>query len=215
MLGVLLIDFYMFRPFFLIFYGPERIPPEADREVHESPGVMTGPLVVLAFGSAVVGAYFHGTHGLVEFLATTPSLACRPAEGVDAAIRAAAHTRIAMTTTAVVAVGVVLSAMLYLGSRKKAAWLARAMNVFGLYSLSYGKFFFDPIYEALVVWPLLGVARLAAALDHYVIDGLVDFCGGMPKTIGAAFRPAHNGLLQFYALAMMLGLLVLIGALLL
>ena len=215
MLGVLLIDFYMFRPFFLMFYGPERIPPEAGGHVHESPGVMTGPLVVLAFGSAVVGAYFHWEQRFVEFLVATPSLAGLPAETVDAATRAAAHTRIGMMTTVIAVVGVALSAIVYLGSRKKAAWLARAMNVFGLYSLSYGKFFFDPIYEALVVWPLLGLARLAALVDRHVIDGLVDFCGGIPKTIGAAFRPAHNGLLQFYALAMMLGLLVLLGALLL
>ena len=36
------------------------------------------------------------------------------------------------------------------------------MNIFGLYSLSYGKFFFDPLYMLLVVWPMLGIARLAA-----------------------------------------------------
>ena len=75
MLGVLLIDFYMFRPFFLTFYGPERIPPEAGDHAHESPGTMTGPLVVLAFGSLTVGAYFEWTHGFAQFLAATPSLA--------------------------------------------------------------------------------------------------------------------------------------------
>ena len=48
------------------------------------------------------------------------------------------------------------------------------MNVFGLYSLSYGKFFFDPIYNVLIVRPLLGVARLAAWFDRRVIDCVVD-----------------------------------------
>ena len=67
------------------------------------------------------------------------------------------------------------------------------MNVFGLYSLSYGKFFFDPIYTVLVVWPLWGIARLAAWFDRYVIDGLVDLCGKLPKLLGAALRPAQNG----------------------
>ena len=47
-----------------------------------------------------------------------------------------------------------------------------------------------------------------------MIDGLVDLCGKLPKLLGAALRPAQNGLVQFYALAMMVGLLVLIGALL-
>ena len=105
-------------------------------------------------------------------------------------------------------------AVIYLGSREKAARLARAMNAFGLYSLSYGKFFFDPLYDVLVVWPLLGVARLAAWFDRRVIDGLVDFCGWLPALLGAALRPVQNGLIQFYALAMVLGLLALLGVLL-
>ena len=92
--------------------------------------------------------------------------------------------------------------------------LARLMNVFGLYSLSYGKFFFDPIYTLLVVWPLLGLAWLAAWFDRWVIDGLVDLCGSLPKLLGEALRPTQNGLIQFYALAMVVGLLVLLVALL-
>ncbi len=88
------------------------------------------------------------------------------------------------------------------------------MNVFGLYSISYDKFFFDPLYTLFVVWPLLGVAWLAAWFDRQVIDGLVDLCGSLPKRLGASLRPAQNGLLQFYALAMVVGLLVLMGVLL-
>jgi NADH-quinone oxidoreductase subunit L len=213
-LGILLIDFYMFRPFFRVFHGPERIPPEAIGHVHESSGTMTGPLVVLAFGSAVVGAYFEGTHGLARFLAATPSLAClHPVRGQVVA-PTAEHVHIGLMSTAITLVGIALAAIVYLGSRKKAERLARLMNVFGLYSLSYGKFFFDPIYRLLVVWPLLGIARLAAWFDSFVIDGLVDFCGRMPSLLGAALRPAQNGLVQFYALVMMLGLLALMGALL-
>ena len=65
MLGVLLIDFYMFRPYFLTFFGPERIPPEAGTHAHESPGSDD-----LAAGDAGLSArrpwrlYFEWTHGL-------------------------------------------------------------------------------------------------------------------------------------------------------
>ena len=62
--------------------------------------------------------------------------------------------------------------------------------------------------------PLLGVARLAAWFDRCVIDALVDFCGRLPSLLGAALRPAQNGVVQFYALAMALGLLALLGVLL-
>jgi NADH-quinone oxidoreductase subunit L len=209
-LGILLIDFYMFRPFFLVFHGPEQIPPEAGDHAHESPGTMTGPLLVLAFGSVVVGAYFEWTHGFSRFLAATPALAML----AEPSAQPAEHGNIGLMSTAITLVGILAAALVYLGNRRKAARLARLMNVFGLYALSYGKFFFDPIYALLVVWPLLGIARLAAWFDSFAIDGLVDLVGGAPKRLGEALRPLQNGLVQFYALAMMLGLLILIGILL-
>ena len=215
LLGVLLIDFYMFRPYFITFFGPEKIPLAAGHHAHESPGTMTAPLVVLAFGSLVVGAYFEWTHGLSHFLAATPSLAYLAARETGLPeLTAAQHSGMAATTTIITVAGIVTAALVYLGSPKKAARLARAMNVFGLYTLSYAKFFFDPLYTVLVVWPLLGLARVAAAVDRYFIDGLVDVCGQAPKLVGALLRPSQNGLVQFYALIMMLGLWLLIGALL-
>ena len=209
--GVLLIDFYMFRPYFLVFWGPERVPPEAGGHAHESPGVMTFPLIVLAFGSVVVGAYFAWTGGFARFLAAAPSLAHRDGTCRDPEV---GHEAIGLMSTGITLIGIALAAAIFLGSREKAARLARMMNVFGLYSLSYGKFFFDPLYNVFVVWPLLGVARLAAWFDRWVIDGLVDFCGWVPALLGAALRPAQNGLVQFYALAMVLGLLAMLGLLL-
>jgi NADH-quinone oxidoreductase subunit L len=216
-LGVVLIDFYMFRPLFLVFHGPERLPPEADRHAHESPGTMTAPLVVLAFGAAVVGAYFEWTHGLVNFLAATPSLACLtrgPIEAGGHVASAPEHWGIAVISSAITILGIAAAAVVYLGNGKKAARLAAMMNIFGLYSLSYGKFFFDPLYSILIVQPLLGVARLAAWFDRNVIDALVDFVGQLPSAFAAALRPVQGGVLQFYALAMALGLLALLGVLL-
>jgi NADH-quinone oxidoreductase subunit L len=184
----------------------------AGGHAHESPGVMTFPLIVLAIGSAAVGAYFAWTGGFDRFLAATPYFTHQPTK--LAVFPVAEHESIGLMSTAVTLVGIALAAFIFLGSREKAARLARMMNVFGLYSLSYGKFFFDPLYNALVVWPLLGIARLAAWFDHWVIDGLVDFFGWVPALLGAALRPVQNGLVQFYALAMVLGLLAMLGLLL-
>lgn len=80
------------------------------------------------------------------------------------------------------------------------------------YRLSYGKFFFDEIYTALVVWPLRGVAQLAYWVDRNVIDGLVNACGRIPTMFGNLMRSMQMGLMQFYALAMVLGVLVLLAA---
>ena len=95
LLGVLLIDFYMFRPFFLTFYGPgaDSRPRPAITPMSR-PATMTGPLVVLAVRLAVVGAYFQwsarfrpvpGGHA-VAGLSARPRPTCRDRRG-----RAHAH----------------------------------------------------------------------------------------------------------------------------
>ncbi|MGO8688359.1 MAG: NADH-quinone oxidoreductase subunit L [Thermoguttaceae bacterium] len=207
---------YAFRAFFLTFYGEERIPAEAGRHAHEAPPSMTAPMVILAVGALCVGAYFHWMgdfSGPRSFLAQTPSLAS-PAAAAPAAAEGHSDWNVALASTLAALAGVVLAAVLYLGSRKRVEMLTRVMAALGLYGLSRGKFFFDPLYRALVIWPLEGLARLDAWIDTYVIDGLVNLIGAVPAVFGAMLRPLQGGLVQFYALAMVLGLLALIGALL-
>ena len=124
------------------------------------------------------------------------------------------HWSVAAGSTLVALAGVILAAILYLGSPRRVEVLTRVMTALGLYGLSRGKFFFDQIYRLLIVWPLEGLARLDAWFDNHVIDGLVNLVGALPAALGTVLRPTQGGLLQFYALAMVLGLLVLIGALL-
>ena len=83
-----------------------------------------------------------------------------------------------------------------------------------LYWLSYGKLFFDPIYQALIVWPLWLLAQASYWFDRWVIDGLVNAVGRLPLWIAAGLRPLQSGLVQFYALAMVWGVIVLILTLL-
>jgi NADH-quinone oxidoreductase subunit L len=53
---------------------------------------------------------------------------------------------------------------------------------------------------------LAGLAAFCRIIDLYVVDSLVDLLGQMPRLVGQLFRPIQNGLVQFYALAMALGL---------
>ena len=82
-----------------------------------------------------------------------------------------------------------------------------------LYQLSSGKFFVDAIYNLLIVWPLRMLAAVSYWFDRWVIDGLVNLCGQVPIVCGAVLRSLQTGMVQFYALAMVLGTLVLIGTL--
>jgi len=110
--------------------------------------------------------------------------------------------------------GIALAWLMYLGSPGAKRRLGGWMEAVGLYRLSAGKFYFDQVYEVLVVWPLQGVASAAAWLDRVMIDGLVDLVGTAPRAVGALLRPTQGGLIPIYALAMIVGVLVLLGTLL-
>jgi NADH-quinone oxidoreductase subunit L len=219
--------FYTFRALFLTFFGEQRIPHEAGHHAHESPPRMTVPLMILAVCATVLGAYFEWTHGFAHFIALTPSLAYAPmAETAQPAF----HLDIAAISTVVALAGVGLAAFLYLGHRREVNYLGRvsegldrmegpgkslvAMPLKTGYTLSYGKFFIDQIYDALFVWPLKMLGVVSYWVDRYLIDGLVNLCGRVPVVLGSGLRSLQTGMVQFYALAMVLGLIVLIGALL-
>jgi NADH-quinone oxidoreductase subunit L len=213
----LITAFYTFRAYFLTFFGPERIPREAGHHAHESPPSMTLPLVVLALGSLVVGAYFDVTGRLAEFLERTPSLVClaRHTPHADHAVAANLHRWVMIASIAVASLGVLAAGLVYVGRPAKARRLARLADWTGLGRLSRGKFFFDEIYQLLIVSVVWTIARMAAWFDRYVIDALVDLIGGLPRLLATELRPLQNGVIPFYALGMILGLLVLAGMMLL
>ena len=229
--------FYTFRALFMTFYGPKQIPTEAGDHAHESPSVMTWPLVILAACAVSIGAWFHFTHGFEEFLIQTPSLAydaIRPLRGTGAGEEF--HLDIAAISTLIALAGMGLAAFLYLGGTSEVSFLSQVLEgmrrirpgssmangilrgvlwpMRTAYALSKNKFYFDEIYRVLVVWPLATLGALAYWFDRNIVDALVDAIGQIPPRVGALFRVLQTGLVQFYALAMALGLLVLIGTLL-
>jgi NADH-quinone oxidoreductase subunit L len=203
--------FYTFRAYFLTFWGEERIPPEAGHHAHESPPVMTLPLVVLAVGAVGVGAVFGPlTHeGLSRFL---------QARWLDGPFPNAEHEHHAnillMVVSSLFALGGFgLAWWMYYRDRERQIVAKLVRNIQALYQLSLNKFHVDELYDALIVKPLVGFAEFCRIIDAYVVDSLVDLVGNVPRLVGGLLRPIQNGLVQFYALAMMLGLTVFLGAL--
>jgi NADH-quinone oxidoreductase subunit L len=79
-----------------------------------------------------------------------------------------------------------------------------------LYQLSWNKFHLDEIYDAAIVRPFEGFADFCRIVDWNVLDAIVNLVGQLPAVGARLFRPMQNGLVQFYALAMVLGLAVFI-----
>jgi NADH:ubiquinone oxidoreductase subunit 5 (subunit L)/multisubunit Na+/H+ antiporter MnhA subunit len=81
-------------------------------------------------------------------------------------------------------------------------------------ALSRRELYVEAVYQAIIVRPLEGVAFLAKVCDG-ALSGTVRLIAALPGMVGQGFRVIHNGLVQFYALAMMLGLTVLVAFVLL
>jgi NADH-quinone oxidoreductase subunit L len=205
--------FYTFRAYFLTFWGELRVPPEAGEHAHESPPVMLVPLRVLALGAVGLGIIIEPfTHWLGDFLdkkwapfVFTPRLEEVVEHG---------HNWVLMTISSLVGLaGIAVAWWMYVREPGIAGRLVRGLQ--GLYQLSLNKLYVDELYDIFLVRPLAGLAGFFRIFDQYVIDGIVDLVGHVPRFIGALLRPIQNGLVQFYALAMMLGLTVFLAALVL
>jgi NADH-quinone oxidoreductase subunit L len=182
----------------------------ADRAAsHESPPVMTRPLVILAGASLVIGWLLFATHGLGGFLAATPSLTA-PAV-VATRVPPAFHLDLAIQGTLAAAIGIALAAIGHLGRRSDAPSLERFLGP--LQTLFARRFFFDEIEHALVVRPLESLAWFAALVDRVVIDGLVDAVARVPVALGDLVRRGQAGVLQRYSLAGVAGVLAVLLAL--
>jgi NADH-quinone oxidoreductase subunit L len=198
--------FYAFRAYFLTFWGELRVPHEAGDHAHESPRVMLVPMILLAIGALFVG-YFNAvpfTEMFGNFLARTPHL-----PSIEAGEGGNVFSMVAGACLALGGAG--LAWAMYVWRPELKARIAQSIR--DLYQLSLNKFYFDELYEFFVVKPLAGLAGLCRVFDLYVIDFLVDLVGQLPRLLGLAFRPIQNGLTQFYALAMALGVTVFLVAL--
>ncbi len=182
--GAALTPAYMFRLWYLTFAGSPR-DPQRFAHAHESPPVMVVPLVVLA-GLAVVAGWRVpivgwsltgileqarplGTSEGITGAVWLPGLAV-PAEHLSHA--AAFHAPATWTAFSMSAAGF-LAAMLFYGLRLVDPGSA-ARCLAPLYALLRNKWWFDELYQAVWVRPVLALSRAAAAVDRQAIDWLAD-----------------------------------------
>jgi len=198
--------FYTFRAYFLTFWGEERIPEEAGHHAHESPPVMLVPLMVLAVGALFAGIVVEPfTHWFSHFLESEwLERTATQAELLPPKSWAHGTNWPMVVGTSVFALGgVALAWWMYVKKPGTADHVAASMPM--AYQLSRNRFYLDEIYAAFIVKPLQALAMICRFFDQYLVDGLVDLVGQLPRLVGFAARPLQNGLVQFYALLMALG----------
>jgi NADH-quinone oxidoreductase subunit L len=203
--------FYMFRLYYLVFTGECRADHHTREHIHESPGWIVAPLVVLAFLSVAGGlAGLPDAYGELVGVSQSNSLhyflqpvAASPAHEVPAAT----EFSLAVTTTLVGLAGIALATLLYLVRRDLPAKIAGAIRP--LYELVRDKYRIDELYHALFVRPLVGFSRtvLARGVDEGLIDGLgVNGVARVFRVAGdGVLKYLQTGLAQSYVFAMLLG----------
>lgn len=203
-LGAGLTAFYIFRVFFLTFLGESRMDIPTWMHAHESPPVMTLPLIVLAVLSLMGGWW---ADGLGTFL--SPVLR---SSGVIAGAEEMEKT-LAVVPLISGAAGVILAAVFYLlvpSVPAKGAVLAGP-----LYRLLLRKYYVDEIYDAIIVRPLQGLSLwFWRALDVRVIDGFVNRLGDAVLLTSSSWRRIQTGNVQHYALGFLLGALLILAVML-
>jgi len=195
--------FYSFRVVFMAFHGEFRGREVIHGEPHESPKVMTIPLMLLALGAIVSGWI-----GIPEVLGGGSHFAhfMAPVLGHHA-FHAAKSLELGLMAISVAAglLGIFAAWLAYVKRPSLQYLFPRRLPV--VYRYLYRKWYWDEIYLYLLVKPTLWVADTVVALivDTFAIEGTVN---GLPQTVrfvGGGLRRFQSGVVQHYALIMALG----------
>ena len=198
LIGAGITAFYMTRLMLMTFFGEERWLPGV--HPHESPKVMTIPLIVLAVFSVGIGA-------VMNFWIQTW---LEPALGIHAHELSLVPTRVGWLTMAVVALGVVAAWLVF--GRSSIPVVAPATNN-PVTLAGRNVLFGDQVNDFLFVTPAVALASAVDTTDAKGIDTAVDGSGRAFLGLSTQLRRLQTGYARSYALTMVVGVL-LVGAVL-
>jgi NADH-quinone oxidoreductase subunit L len=199
--------FYAFRAVFLTFWGPSRV--DEGVHIHESPRIMTTPLTILA-----VLALIGGLIGIPHLSAVEGFL--EPVFASHEVVHASGILEwVLMALSAVVAIlAIVLAQYMYLVNPGLPGRLSQRYA--SLYKLLANKYYVDEMYLAGIVNPLRNLAGfLSQVLDAGIIDGAVNGLAAFFGWSGEETRKLQTGYVRNYGLAMLVGVVMMLGYLIL
>lgn len=211
----LLTAFYSFRIIYVAFHGSFRGTHEQEHHLHESPKVMTIPLMILA-----IGAIASGWVGIPPLLGEMIGLGhtdrfgdfLAPVFGGRHPAESSHLEEINVMGLSVAAgiLGILISAALYLRKTDLPERLGERFS--GIYKILWNKYYVDELYDFIIVRPTLWIANriIVAVTDGKIIEGIVN---GVPTIIGRFslwLRGVQTGLVHQYATIMAIGAFIIV-----
>ncbi len=211
LIGAMCTAFYMTRLMSLTFWGKSRVP--KDVHPHESPLVMTLPLIILAI-LAVIGGYVGVPHAIGGMFGI-PNLWENWFEHKILTVPGMTESNPSMEwllmVISVLAAGssATLAYIFYVKDTNKPKEYAQKFK--GLYELILAKYKIDELYEKIILNPILRISeRLWLNFDVKIIDQATYKLSDFIRNAGEGAKSFQNGNLQQYAFYMVIGFLVLI-----
>ena len=201
MITVFMTAFYMFRVIFLTFGGEYRGGASSEHgshEPHESSRVMVIPMVVLAV-LAIFSGWLNVTGAFGAFMGHGEVWGF--AEGFFGILT---HP-LPLISLLLAGLGILLAYAMYSAKWVSAEAVGRAFRP--LYTLLYRKYWFDELYEKVIVVRVLvdGICAALGFFDARVVDGVVNGVGDGTAAAGKALRRVQTGQLQVYVMAIAVG----------
>src|SRR5210317_188656 len=209
--------FYMFRCLYMTFYGEQKTNPKAKDHVHESPWVITLPLVVLA-GLVTVGGLIgiphaidiaHVGNKLNAFLAPVFHHS-QELYKIEAHGSASTEIILMVFSVAVALAGIGLATVMYMKDPSLPGKFTAKFST--LHRAVFNKWYVDEIYDTLFVntTKKLGIFCWRG-FDVKVVDGIVNGVAKLVGSLSSVLRYTQSGLFQNYALTMVLGTVVMLA----
>ncbi len=198
--------FYSFRAVFISFWGKARDKKLADK-AHESPAVMTTPLWILA-GLAIIGGLLNLPAALSLEHWLEPVFADAPA--AEAAANLPLELGLLLVGAIVAGLGIWLAYQAYVAQPHLPEQTAQRYGL--VYRFLQAKWYVDELYMQAIVNPLKDLAGwLAVTFDQRGIEGAVNGIGRGLGAIGQGVRQLQTGLVGTYALAIVMGVVAVVG----
>lgn len=218
--------FYMFRLTFTTFHGSFKLPQKfaeakgSEKYLHESPWTMTTPLWVLA-----VLSLFGGFMGFPDFIVETFTGASAHVNWLhgwligsvseaDLILAKSVKWGILAFSVIVASFASWLAYKMYTDDKSEASDAFLVSKFGGVYQIWSDKYKFDDFYEGYISNPIVKLSdKVLAVFDIKIIDGTVNAIGSIVRFFGSLLRYVQSGVVQTYAFALVLGVILVVGML--